>query len=58
MHGIKDDMTQKQVRGKRMRFLFKGYHLGQSLNRSEARPPPATIKPRAQFDRFRLSTLS
>ena len=46
---------ENKLRGERMRFLFKGYHWGQSLNRWEACPPPATIKPRAQFNRFRLS---
>ena len=44
--------------GERMRFLFKGYHWGQSLNRWGACPPPATIMPRAQFNHFRLSAPS
>ena len=46
------------VWGERMRFLFKGYDWGQSLNRWGACPPPATIRPRAQFNRFRLSAPS
>jgi hypothetical protein len=41
------------IKGERMRFLFQGYHWGQSLNRWGACSPPATINPRAQFNRFR-----